>query len=183
MRKAILCAVLLLNCGALVFAQASGPVASPKSCQSFVQEFYDWYLPKARSLDINSLDLALRQRASVFSARLIDAVKAVEADAARERDAGLDFDWILNTQDPGDPGEPGYVARDATVSAATCRIDVYRQMSPGKVEKEVVPELEFEHGRWRFVNFHYPDSTAAENENLLSLTSAYLKSNSKPKSR
>jgi len=43
---------------------------------------------------------------------------------------------------------------------------------------QVVPELNFELGRWVFVNFHYPDCSYPQNENLLSLITAYLSESS-----
>jgi hypothetical protein len=55
-----------------------------------------------------------------------------------------------------------YEARDAKqisspLSVALRDSDVSRQRPDGKGER-IIPELNFEHGRWIFVNFHYPDS-------------------------
>jgi len=86
----------------------------------------------------------------------------------------LDFDWILNSQDPVDPNDPGYFASDGTVEGSMCRVHVSRQRPDGKGEK-IVPELKFEDGRWFFVNFHYPDVPYPQSENLLGLIGSYLK--------
>jgi hypothetical protein len=119
-------------------------------------------------MNVHSLDLALKQRRFAFSPRLVRGVEAVEEDARRHQEAGLDFDWILNSQDPGDPGEPGYLVRNSVMSGNVCRADVSRQRPDGKGER-IVPELSFENGQWRFMNFHYPDSPDPQSENLLSI--------------
>ncbi len=135
-------------------------------------------------MGVDSLDLALKKKRSVFTAKVIKQVEAVEADAIRNKEAGLDFDWILNTQDAGDPGDPGYLVRNSKLNGNVCRVEVDRQLPDGKLQKDVVPELAFEHGRWLFVNFHYPDSPYPHSENLLSMTTMYLgsvgKSQTKP---
>ena len=167
------------SCCSVVSAQEKTAVSTKESCLAFVQEFYGWYVPKARDMSVDSLDLALKQRRSAFSTQVIKEVEAVEADARRNKEAGLDFDWILNTQDAGDPGDPGYLVRNSKLNGNVCRVEVYRQLPGGKVEKDVVPELGFEHGRWLFVNFHYPDSRYPQSENLLSMTKVYLDAVSK----
>jgi hypothetical protein len=167
--------MLAASCCSFVSAQGKTSVPTKESCLAFVQEFYGWYVPKARDLSVDSLDLALKQRRSAFSVQVIKEVEAVEADARRNREAGLDFDWILNTQDAGDAGDPGYLVRNSKLNGNVCRAEVYRQLPEGKVVKDVVPDLSFEHGRWLFVNFHYPDSRY----NLLNMTKQYLDSVSK----
>jgi len=166
--------ICLILC-AFLSAQEKKPVPTKESCLAFVQEFYGWYVPKARDMNVQSLDLALKQRRSAFSARLIKGVEAVEADARRNQEAGLDFDWILNSQDPGDPGEPGYLVRNSKLNGNVCTVDISRQRPDGKGER-IVPELTFNDGRWLFVNFHYPDSPYPQSENLLSIVKNYLDS-------
>jgi hypothetical protein len=143
-----------------------------------VKEFYAWYLPKVRTTDPRAelpLDRRLNDRHSAFNQTLIRWVSAVESEARRTHEAGLDFDPILNAQDPGDPGDPGYFVNNSSVADNVCRVDVYRSVSGGKIEKEVIPELNFEHGRWVFVNFHYPNIPFPQSDDLLSLIRAYLK--------
>jgi hypothetical protein len=166
-------AVLFAIASLTVTAQEKAVTATAESCLAFAQEFYSWYVPKAQATN-DSLALAMKQRHSSFSAQLLKGVEAVDADAERHNDAGLDFDWILNSQDPGDPGDPGYILRDSKVNGTVCLLDAYRQVRAGKPEKAVIPELKFERGRWLFINFHYPDSPYAQNENLMSLVKAYL---------
>ena len=120
------------------------------------------------------MDAALKVRRTAFSRQLLKGLQGVDDDAKRNQEAGLDFDWILNSQDPGDPGDPGYVVRNSSLNANVCRVDVSRQRPDGKTEK-IVPELKFESGQWLFTNFHYPDSPYPQSENLLSMISVYLK--------
>jgi hypothetical protein len=123
---------------------------------------------------LTSGDAALRERRSAFSSQLLSQLAQVEAEQKRSQDAGLDFDWILNSQDPGGPGDPGYVVSGATLNSYTCRVNVSRQRPDGKGER-ITPELKFENGHWFFVNFHYPGTLYPQSENLVSLIRSYLK--------
>ena len=146
-----------------------------QSCVAFVREFYAWYVPKARAENLDSMDAALKERRNAFSERLLKGLQDVDADAKRNQEAGLDFDWILNSQDPGDAGDPGYLVGNGRLNGNACRVDVSRQRPDGKGER-IVPELTFERGRWTFVNFHYPGSPYPQSENLLSMIKEYLTS-------
>jgi len=81
----------------------------------------------------------------------------------------LDFDPILNTQDPADR----YVVRSVMRRGGHYWANVYgvwsRPVSGQEKQPQVVAELNFKNGRWVFVNFHYPNSTNPDNENLLSM--------------
>ena len=92
-----------------------------------------------------------------------------EAEAEADGDPVLDFDPILNTQDPAGR----YIVRSVIIKNGHCWANVYGVWSrpiPAQSDKpQVVAEIEFKDGRWLFVNFHYPNSTNADNENLLSL--------------
>jgi hypothetical protein len=167
-KNVLFAALIAVPFCSMICAPDQKSVATKDSCQSFVQEFYGWYVPKAQDVKVDSLDLALKEKRSAFSAKLIKGVEAVEADASRYKEAGPDFDWVLNSQDPGDPGN--YSVSDSKVSGYTCRVDVF-QRPDGKGER-ISPELRFKHGRWFFVNFYYPDSSYPQSENLLSMVAA-----------
>lgn len=97
----------------------------------------------------------------------------------RDNDAGIDFDPILNSQDPGDR----YSVRRIRVKNGRYFADVYGYWS-GAVEKQtskadVVAELAREGERWEFVNFHYPDSRFPGNENLVSILRNDLRASAK----
>ena len=159
----------------LLSAQEKASVPTKATCLAFVQEFYGWYVPKVRATTLDSMDAALKGRRTAFSRQLLKGLQDVDDDARRNQEAGLDFDWILNSQDPGDPGDPGYLVRNSSLNANVCRVEVSRQRPDGEAEK-IVPDLEFEDGRWVFTNFHYPDSPYPQSENLLGMISTYLKS-------
>jgi tetratricopeptide (TPR) repeat protein len=164
-------AIIAVTFCQLISAQDQKSAATKESCLAFVQEFYGWYITKARDVSVDSLDLALKERRSAFIAKLTKGVEAVDADARRYKEAGLDFDSVLNSQDPGDSGD--YSVSDSKLSGNACRVDVFRQRPDGKGER-ISPELRFENGRWHFVNFHYPDSPYLQSENLLSMVAVHL---------
>jgi hypothetical protein len=130
-----------------------------------VRDFYDWYVPRARTGTLNSEDAALNARRDAFSPQLLKYLAELDGEQKRNRDAGLDFDWILNSQDPGDPGDSDYLVRSAKMEGHFCRVNVSRQPD-GKSER-ISPKLRFGSGRWLFVNFHYPNAPRTQSENLL----------------
>jgi hypothetical protein len=157
----------LLSFGGLLLGQNQRPkISRAESCRKFVQEFYDWYVPKAAAFpdrcDKNpprSSDLALKERRSFFSAalyhRLLEDSRA--QDKADEL-VSLDFDPFLNTQDPGDPPGDPYRAFQVDQRSGNCFVKVYRTTSGKKEETPtVVPELFYQRDHWVFVNFHFPD--------------------------
>ncbi len=164
---------LFLSASYLLWAQEKSPQSSKESCRNFVQGFYDWYLPKVRVLSGDPLQDALKYKHSVFSRELLRGLAETKAREIADKDAGLDFDPILNTQDAGDPGDPPYSVRNVARKGDKYWADVY--LSDKKTEKPwVVAELMVDHGHWVFTNFHYPDSPYPQSENLLSLIRNYL---------
>lgn len=121
-RKIVLSvAVLAPVCCPSLSAQQRTSIPTEKSCLAFVEEFYNWYLPKVRDMNVDSSDLALKER------------------------------------------------RSASVQGFG------RSFPEGKFQKDIMPQLLFESGRWLFVNFGYPKAM-----DLLSQTRVYLDSVSKP---
>jgi hypothetical protein len=138
-----------------------------KSCRKFVQEFYDWYVPKAASDDKNpgpASDLELKRWHASFSAELYRLLREDSAAQAKADEiVGLDSDPFLWTQDPGDPPGDPYIASKVKRKGDSYWIEVYRVSAGKKSEKPAVtPELVFKNGHWIFVNFH------GENGDLLS---------------
>ncbi len=172
--RLVLCVVIFASVhSSFLWAREKASAPTKETCLAFVRNFYGWYVPKARTETLNSDDAALKARRSAFSQRLLKGLQAVDEDAKLNQEAGLDFDWILNSQDPGDLGDPDYLVRNARVTGNACRVDVARQRSDRKTER-IVPELNFAAGGWVFVNFYYPDSTSPESENLLNMIRVYL---------
>lgn len=169
-RSAILSGILLAAASVSSIAAQTEVGASRDSCKAFVQDFYSWYVPKTLTLGGAPLQLALKERRSQFSPELVKGIEEVDTYASRNREAGLDFDPILNTN--GEDGE--YVVGQTTVEHNVCHIGILRRQPGRKPERVVNTELNFHQGRWFFVNFHYPRSPSPQSENLLSMIKAYL---------
>ena len=125
-------------------------------------------------MHIDSLYLALKYKRSAFSAALVKGLEQVEAKEKAKKDAGLDFDPIVNSQSPGDPGD-SYVVGKVAHKGEACTVELYGVFSRKKTGKPLVmPELKIKHDRWIFTNFHYPNGTSKQNDNLLTLIPNYL---------
>lgn len=124
------------------------------SCRKFVQEFYAWYLPKARTSKERASDLVLKEKSYVLSRELARQLKE-DSDAqnkAKGELVGLDFDPFLNTQDPDfERCTTGKVVAETT----SCRVEISCNFPGQKTQLLVTPELTFASGQWVLVNFHY----------------------------
>lgn len=128
-----------------------------ESVRSFVNEFYQWYVPK--TLEPHSgpaWDFALKYRSRVFSSELFRALKE-DSDAqgkASGEIVGLDFDPFLNTQDPCGRYEVGGVVPEEQ----DYRVEVFGICSgTKKAEPDVLAQVELRGGHWVFTNFLYPN--------------------------
>jgi hypothetical protein len=132
------------------------------SAREFVEEFYKWYAARAQSKGRTS-DVALKLKSSNFSPQLAKLLK--EDSAAQDNCAeivGLDFDPILNTQDPWEHYEVGRITQKGQYYKA----EIYGVQSGKRNEKpDVVAEFLNKDGRWFFVNFYYP----SEGTNLMTI--------------
>ena len=138
------------------------------SCKAAVQQFYDWYAPlvwqKHRTAP---WDRAVKARSSSFDPELRRWLAVDAAARARQPDeiVGLDFDPFLNSQDPARQYRVQRVIR----GKSGYRAYVYAVYT-GKVNPapSAIPELALRHGRWVFLNFHFPvDEGATETQDLL----------------
>ena len=167
---ALLLCILLLGLGSL---QAQKELLnSEQSCLDFTQAFYNWYITEVfKDFKTNNGEApwhaALNYEGNPFSHELTRALINSDAEAKADGDPVLDFDPILNSQDPADR----YVVRSVTRKNGRYLANVYgvwsRPVSDQGKEPQVVAEIVFKGSRWQFVNFHYPDSTSPDNENLL----------------
>lgn len=125
-------------------------VADEQSCRRFVQDFYDWYVPITNSRD-DRFTVMLRPRRESFDPKLWQML-ATEDEAQSHADeiVGLDFDPIVNCQDPS----PQFKALSVSISDNHCRALVIG-FNQGVREERVIPELVYSGRRWTFVNFHY----------------------------
>ena len=143
---------------------------SIKSCQQFAQSFYSWYVTNAyKDPHVEPWHVALNYKGNPFSSELTQALIGSDAEAKAEGDPVLDFDPILNTQDRAER----YVVRSVTRKNGHFWANVYGVWSTPPSDQgqgpQVVAELIFRNSRWFFVNFHYPNHTSPDNENLLSI--------------
>ena len=147
----------------LAFAPAawSDDGSEAQAVSAFVQKFYDWYTPVALGPG-DALGIALRKRPNDFEPALYRALENDEAAQRKAKDlVGLDFDPILNSQDPGKHYQVGRVEKKGQDYLVEVRDS---ELTKPESPPDVVAQLEQKDGRWIFVNFHYP-----ENQDLISI--------------
>lgn len=138
-------------------AQSHGSMAAETgSVRLFVQSFYDWYTPKVVTVKSGpAWDLALKSKTTAFSPALFKALREDSAASAKAKGeiVGLDFDPILNSQDPAGHYKVGKVVR----KGETYLVSVYSVLSGKPSSKAaVVAQLTLHRGNWQFANFLYP---------------------------
>jgi len=177
--------VLIMIVSASHLTAQSPPTASTQEgCAQFVQQFYDWYLAKAKALtndpsQESAFEVTLREKKSSFTSALAQALKD-DLEASKKSPGeivGLDFDPFLNGQDTAEK----YVAGKVRPKANHYYVDVFGVWEGKKNPKpDVVPELALVDGKWIFTNFHYGKSDIPANENLISILQQLKKDREKP---
>jgi len=152
----IICCIVLaiLSC----FMEAQGQSANSASVRDFVQQFYRWYVPEAlKEHKGPAWDLALQYRRADFDDGLARLLMNDSAAQARcEELVGIDFDPLLNTQDPAERYEVGRISQ----AGPRYRVGIYAVDSGKPSERaDVSAEVVNMNGHWKFVNFLYPDGT------------------------
>lgn len=144
---------LLLGATVVSRAIAQQPL---DSVRAFVQSFYDWYVPIARTDNPWPSDYAvLTQRPWVLSTELLGALRADSAAQARVQGVtvGLDWDPFLKSQDPCERYEVG----SATVRGRRYLVEIYAVCSGKKDDApHLVAELVRRRTSWVFSNFRDP---------------------------
>jgi hypothetical protein len=153
--------LLAISCSAQ--AQETNPQPIAKSCRTFVQGFYDWYVPKWLTNDLHSDSLFKRWQASrdplkqtryPLSAELVRRLKEDRSAQAKAKGdiTGLDFDPYIG----GNAGPVGrYVVGKITHRVGHCFAGVYVHPGGDRTKPIVEPEAAFDNGRWVIVNFHF----------------------------
>jgi hypothetical protein len=157
-------------------AQRSPVQVDKDSCRSFVQEFYDWYTPIAASAGTR-VSVSLLPRQMSFDQKLWKMlVVDDEAQSKSSYIVGLDFDPILNSQDPSSK----FMVKGVSIQGIHCSAEVVG-IEQGVHEERVKPELVLASGRWIFVNFHYQDEVAGKlwKSNLLQILRYWQKQRSR----
>lgn len=154
------CALFAITtaCGKHAAAPAGADEAA--SCRQFAQSFLDWYVPLTQTaVNGPASDVVLKRKADVLDPDLFKALmEDSEAQARAKGDiVGIDFDPFLGSQDPASR----YQARGGTSHGGRCSVEVWDASAAGKTENtgkpNVIAELAGGNGRWRFLNFRYPD--------------------------
>ena len=122
------------------------------TCRRFVAGFYTWYADNAQKTSLDPLEVAMKERPEAFDSGLLKMIQSSK-QSTPEGDAWLDFDPILNTQDPSYKYAIGHVS----VKGNRCWADVYAATKSQRSRSmNVRPELLFDqNGRWRLYDFHY----------------------------
>jgi hypothetical protein len=122
--------------------------------RDFVQSFYDWYVPKF-TLESIAAERALRERPEIFRR---DLYRALDADFRAQANSGeingIDWDPFTASQDPCDRYSAGRVAGGGNVYRVSVTGNCGRSSRHGA---DAIAVVEWEDGRWRFINFEYPD--------------------------
>ncbi len=181
----IACWLSLLALSGLL--QAQTPISSRDavgSVRKFVRDFYSWYFPKALEFQ-DSADLALKDRAYVFSPELFKELK--EDSDARARSPGHEI-YVLGSDPFFDSQEPleRYELRRITKRGHKYFVEVVgvypvRPFEGPGTTQEVIAEVERRSGHWVFTNFLFPsvDAQFGDTPNLLE----YLRSLRKDRER
>jgi len=149
--------------------QSKDSASTQDSCRNFAQEFYDWYLPNTHVKEIKrngepAWEFALKNRRSAFDPELVRQLEESHARAQRQGEPFLDFDPVLNSQDPA----VHYVIEKSMLKDGHCWADVHGVWSEKESEKpDVVAELILKDGQWVYVDFHYPNSETPDSRSLL----------------
>lgn len=185
MRTRVVCWNLLavMALPALMHAQNKDSASTEDSCRLFAQEFYDWYLPnthikQAKMNHMPALQFALKNRRAAFDPDLVRLLDEGKAQAQRDGEPFLDFDPILNSQDPA----ARYVVDKTTLKDGHCSAEVYGESSGKKSDKpDLVAELTCKDGHWFFADFYYPNAEHPDSKSLLRMLRFLLKKASPPK--
>lgn len=173
--RILLCCLLFLTVSYSLRPQTESNQEVSESARRFVQQFYSWYVPRARANSPGpAWDLALKHKSSEFAPELARALKEdSEAQAKVQGEiVGLDFDPFLSAQDPCERYEAGRIV----LKGAGYWVDIYGVCSGKRHEKaDVVAELIQKDNHWLFVNFHYP-----KDRNLLAVLKSLREGREKP---
>ena len=150
--------VALIAAGALPAQQA--PANAPAdSARRLVQQFYDWYVPRAANPRGRDMFMVAATRGPVpFDPELVRWLRIDSTARARAMDEvdGLDGDPYLNSQDPC----TAYAARSAAASGASFLVSVVGHGGcPKHAAADVVVEVGHQNGRWTILEFRDPSRT------------------------
>lgn len=139
---------------------------------TFVQHFYDWYLPIAlHDKKLPAFTLAITHKPTLFDATLLRALRddaAAQAKAVGEID-GLDFDPFLNAQDP-----PAHYKVIRAAGSLVTVVGFAQEISKPTVT--LLVEVNCSGDRCVLVNFHYPADGTTKSDLLAILRALHPRS-------
>ena len=137
-------------------AQKAPANAPTDSARRLVQQFYDWYVPRAANPRGRDMFMFAATRGPVrFDPELVRWLRIDSTARARAKDEvdGLDGDPYLNSQDPCD----AYSAKSTAASGAAFMVDVVGHGGcPDHERADVVVEIGHRNGRWTILEFRDP---------------------------
>lgn len=156
--RSIRFASTLLTLAVLLSCSGNKAVPDSDSARTFVQDFYDWYVPiSLKDHTERASDIALKERSSAFDSDLARELKE-DSDAQSRVPGdivGLDSDPFLASQDPCERYQVIAVRESGQSYLVSVR-------GSGGCEKhedaDVVVEVVARDGTWLFSNFQYPRS-------------------------
>jgi len=145
-----------------------------RSCQKFVQEFYDWYTAPAKMDKKNpdgdlDMDDVLELKPQLLDKGLFSLIKNDRDCVATEQGiCDLDFDPFFGSQDPSQK----YLVKDIQLKENRCRVPMM-EVRDGVLQESstVEAELEKQKDHWVLYNFYYnfPDRNDGSSNNLRGL--------------
>lgn len=134
-----------------------------RSCQKFVQEFYDWYTAPAKmdkknpDRSLNSDDV-LDWRPELLDKGLYSLIKSDRDCIAKSQGiCDLEFDPFFGSQDPSQR----YLVKNVHIKEDRCRVPMM-EIRDGVLQttSSVEPDLKRQGNHWVFYNFYYdfPDN-------------------------
>jgi hypothetical protein len=129
-----------------------------RSCQKFVQDFYDWYAAPAtmdkehpdRSLN---MDDVLDWKPQLLDKGLFSLLKSDRDCIAKTKGiCDLDFDPFFGSQDPSQK----YLVKDVHLKGNRCRVPMIEERNGVlQTTPSVEAELEKQTDHWVFIDFYY----------------------------
>jgi hypothetical protein len=149
-RNLLIAVILVTFLSVTLHAEKPSQGNAEQSCRTFVEGFYDWYVPLALH-SVKAYETVLKGKTGFFSPSLVHQLREdYESQAHATEITGLDFDPFLNSQDPSDR----FLVTSVRAQGKHCSTEV-RGIASGTKQEEIHPELLLAGEKWQFVNFRY----------------------------
>jgi hypothetical protein len=136
-------------------AQTNSDQDASASVRSFVQDFYNWYIPLAmRRNSKPDYSIAIWMKPKLFSPELVHKLhEDAKAQAKADEIVGLDFDPFLASQYPDENYKIGIINKKND----SYWVDIDYAPPEEKVALALTAEVRQQDGQWYFNDFRYPD--------------------------